>query len=141
MITLISAKNNASVQKMKNWFIFYGLEFQEVNISSTPQDLKREQVIQMVGLCEEGFSDILSTRKRLPEHLEYWMAAFEDMSFNQAVSLIVDNPCVLCTPIAFDERRIQVGFNIDDMRKFIPDIHRKIVMKDKVTALRKLKIS
>ena len=42
------------------------------------------------------------------------------MSINQLVAFIKENPSVLKRPIIVDDRRVQVGYNEEEIRTFIP---------------------
>ena len=44
----------------------------------------------------------------------------DDMSINELIRFIQDNPSVLKRPIIIDERRFQVGYNAEEIRAFIP---------------------
>ena len=48
----------------------------------------------------------------------------EDMSVNQLIDFIKNNPSVLKRPIVVDDRRIQVGYNAEEIRSFVPAARR-----------------
>lgn len=104
-----------------------GLEFEEINVSKTPHLLDRENLVNILKLSDNGFKDILIPRKNIPEYFLLYFKNFEDLSFNQAIALFLKFPKVLHTPIIFDDKRVQVGFNKEDIRQFIPDSRRRII--------------
>ena len=46
------------------------------------------------------------------------------MTVKQLVAFIKENPSILKRPIIVDDHRIQVGYNPDDIRSFIPHARR-----------------
>ena len=44
----------------------------------------------------------------------------EDMTISELISFIKENPSVLKRPIMVDDRKIQVGYNPEEIRVFIP---------------------
>jgi regulatory protein spx len=63
------------------------------------------------------------------------------MSISQLVQFIRENPSVLKRPIMVDNRRIQVGYNEEEIRTFIPVEKRQVTFKDKTPDLSKVKKS
>ena len=51
----------------------------------------------------------------------------DDMTTNELIEFIQNNPSVLKRPIIMDEKRFQVGFNIEEMRAFIPRDLRRLM--------------
>ncbi|MCG0905640.1 negative regulator of proteolysis [Lactiplantibacillus plantarum] len=76
------------------------------------QDLKR-----ILSLTEHGVDDIISARsKDYPEIAP----KLPEMPLNEALKLLCDHPKLLRRPIIISDSKIQVGFNEDDIRQFIP---------------------
>ena len=46
------------------------------------------------------------------------------MKLNELMDFIIDNPTILKRPIIVDDRKIQVGYNQEDIRVFIPHARR-----------------
>ena len=44
----------------------------------------------------------------------------EDLSVNEVLTLIMETPRILKSPILVDEKRLQVGYKEDDIRAFLP---------------------
>ncbi len=45
---------------------------------------------------------------------------FNTVSTNEFIDLVVQHPSLLKRPIMMDDSRIQVGYNDDDIRQFLP---------------------
>lgn len=79
----------------------------------------------MLRNTESGFDDIISTRSKVfqEQNLD-----IEDMSMRELTQFIIDNPSVLRRPIIIEEDKMQVGYNEDEIRTFIPKRLREIIM-------------
>lgn len=54
------------------------------------------------------------------------------LGFNDSVAYIVKNPDVLKSPIIFGDHKLLVGFNAEEIRKFIPKRYRKVALNTSV---------
>jgi regulatory protein spx len=92
----------------------------------------------MLAKTENGTEDIISTRSKI---IKEQNLDVESMSISQLVQFIKENPSVLKRPIMVDDRRIQVGYNEEEIRTFIPVEKRQVSYKDKSPDLSKPKKS
>ena len=79
----------------------------------------------MLKNSENGFEDIISTRSKVFKDQDLDV---ESMSVSQLKDFIIDNPSVLKRPIIIDDKRMQVGYNDEEIRVFIPRRLRQLVM-------------
>ena len=70
--------------------------------------ITRENIKQILEKTENGFEDIISTRSKAFK--ENNLNA-DDMTINELLDFIVENPSVLRRPIIVDHHRLQVGYN------------------------------
>jgi regulatory protein spx len=133
MINIISSSSNSSCRQAKKWLKEHGLKFNEININNRihRQDLTRDVLVKILSLCEDGTSQVLSKRKTLSPELTYIMEHFDELSFNTALAVLLEHPFLFCTPIIYDETKIQIGYNQEDMRKFVSKEHREFYLSDK----------
>lgn len=66
------------------------------------------------------------------------MSSIEELSLASALIFLQNHLELLCTHIIFDEKRIQLGYDGENIRKFIPKKIRKVGARQKITQLRKL---
>lgn len=52
------------------------------------------------------------------------MKKLYSLSFSEALNYLLLYPELLRTPIIFSENKLLVGFNSDEIRKFIPSVYR-----------------
>ena len=115
MIRLYTQSSCHSSRVARQWLEAHGIEFKEKNFSvdsPTVQDLKR-----ILSLTEHGVDDIISARsKDYPEIAP----KLPEMPLNEALKLLCYHPKLLRRPNINRDSKIQVGFNEDDIRQFIP---------------------
>jgi regulatory protein spx len=121
MIQLITASSNTSCRKARAWLIEHNIPFMERNIIRDP--LTKNEIKQILAKTEEGVGDLLSIRSKAYQEINYDL---ETISLNTILDLITANQELLRVPILADELRLQVGYNQDDIRMFIPKEVRKL---------------
>ena len=67
-------------------------------------------------MTENGTEEIISTRSRAFQQLRINL---DDLSIDQLLDLVEKNPSLLRRPIIMDDRRLQVGYNEDEIRRFL----------------------
>ena len=115
MVTLYSSPSCTSCRKAKQWLVDHNLPFIERNLNKEP--LRAEDVKAMLRLTEDGTEELISTRSKIFSELTIDL---DDMSINKLIDLIVMYPSLLKRPIILDEQRMQIGYNDDEIRRFLP---------------------
>lgn len=123
MIHIYTTPSCSSCRKAKKWFEEHHIEYKEKNIFNI--QLSREDILMMLKNTENGFEDIISTRSKIFQDLQI---DIEEMSMNDLVEFIIENPSVLRRPIIIEDNKMQVGYNEDEIRTFIPKRLREIIM-------------
>ena len=121
MIRIYTAPSCASCRKVKQWLKDNDIPFVEKNIFSA--SLRKEELQELLERSENGTDDIISKRSKIIKENN---VDVEDMTINELISFIQDNPSVLKRPIMLDERRFQVGYNSEEIRAFMPRDLRKL---------------
>ena len=114
MITLFLSPSCTSCRKAKAWLEKHKVPFVEHNIMTSP--LTRKELQHILSLTENGTDDIISTRSKAFQELKIDL---DEVPLNQLFSLIQNNPGLLRRPIMLDEKRFQVGYNEDEIRRFL----------------------
>lgn len=115
MIRIYTAPSCASCRKVKAWLKDHQIPYVEKNIFSTL--LREAELRELLERSENGTDDIISQRSKIIKESQIDL---DDMSVNELIQFIQDNPSVLKRPIIIDERRFQVGYNAEEIRAFIP---------------------
>lgn len=124
MIKLYSSASCTSCRKAKAWLLEHELAFEERNIISDP--LTKTEIKEILALTETGTDEIISPRSKVYQKLAI---DFDEISLSELVTVIEENPGILRRPIMMDERRLQIGYNEDEIHQFIPREVRKLNSK------------
>lgn len=114
-VKVYTSSSCSSCRKAKKWLNDFGIDFVEKNIFVSK--LSRDEIIAILKKTENGFKDIISTRSKVFKELK---VDLDDMSFDELVTFIEQNPSVLKRPIIIDDRRLQIGYNDEEIRVFVP---------------------
>lgn len=115
MITIYTISSCTSCKKAKTWLNDHKLPYREQNIGKEP--LTKAEILDILSKTESGVESIISAKNRYVKALNFDV---EDLSLNQVIDLILDNPRILKSPILVEGRRLQVGYKEDDIRIFLP---------------------
>ncbi|MCH1626226.1 transcriptional regulator SpxA [Fredinandcohnia quinoae] len=115
MVTLYTSPSCTSCRKAKSWLEEHHIAYQERNIFS--DSLSIEEIKEILRMTEDGTDEIISTRSKVFQKLNINL---ESMPLQDLYELIKGNPGLLRRPIIIDEKRLQVGYNEDEIRRFLP---------------------
>lgn len=124
MITLFLSPSCTSCRKARAWLSKHEVAFEEHNIITSP--LNKEELLQILSFTENGTEDIISTRSKVFRKLAIDV---DELSTSSLMELISENPSLLRRPIILDKKRMQIGFNEDEIRAFLPRDYRKQELK------------
>jgi regulatory protein spx len=100
------------------------IPFVERNIFSEP--LTQDELKEILRMTEDGTEEIISTRSKVFQKLD---VDLDELSLPDLLKLVQENPGLLRRPIMVDDKRLQVGFNEDEIRRFLPREVRAIELK------------
>ena len=123
MIQIYTTPSCSSCRKAKKWFEEHRIEYREKNIFNIK--LTKDDIFLMLKNTENGFEDIISTRSKVFQEKNL---DIEDMTMRELTDFIITNPSVLRRPIIIEDAKMQVGYNEDEIRTFIPRRLREIIM-------------
>jgi regulatory protein spx len=115
LVRIYTSPSCSSCRKVKRWFEIENIPFEERNIFSAT--LNELELKDMLSKTENGTEDIISTRSKI---IKDQNIDVESMSISELLKFIRQNPSILKRPIMVDERRVQVGYNEEEIRTFIP---------------------
>ncbi len=119
MIKIYTTPSCSSCRKVKDWFREQNIPFIETNI--TVKTLSENDLKDMLSKSENGTDDIISKRSKI---IKDSGIDIDSLTTNELISFIKNNPTVLKRPIVVDDHKIQVGYNPEDIRVFIPHAQR-----------------
>jgi regulatory protein spx len=115
MVTLYSTPSCGSCRKAKGWLEEHHIDYIERNILANP--LTVDEIKSILRLTEDGTSEIISTNSKTFQELNI---NIESLPLNEFYKLIMEHPKMLRRPIILDEKRLQVGYNEEEIRSFLP---------------------
>lgn len=115
MLTLYTSPSCTSCRKARAWFQKHDIPFVERNIFSEP--LTISELKEILRMTEDGTEEIISTRSKVFQNLDLDL---DDLPLQDLLELVQENPGLLRRPLMLDDKRLQVGFNEDEIRRFLP---------------------
>ena len=85
-----------------------------------------DELKAILQMTEEGTEEIISTRSKVFQKLN---VNLDELSLKDLLKLVQENPGLLRRPIMIDEKRLQVGFNEDEIRRFLPRDIRQLELR------------
>lgn len=115
IVTLFTSPSCTSCRKAKAWLEEHDIPYKERNIFSEP--LSISEIKEILSMTEDGTDEIISTRSKIFQKLN---VDVESLPLQHLYELIQEHPGLLRRPIILDEKRLQVGYNEDEIRRFLP---------------------
>ena len=113
----------SSCRKAKKWLDSFGIKYDEVNILAG--EVQMSDIDLMLSLADDGFDSIISTRSKTARNDFFDLDSF---TTHELKRWILANPAILKRPIIIENEKMQVGYNDEEIRIFIPkDIRAKIM--------------
>ncbi|WP_099087479.1 transcriptional regulator SpxA [Weissella cibaria] len=115
MVTLYTSPSCTSCRKARAWLEANAIPYKERNVFKDP--LTRDEIKNILRMTEDGTEEIISTRSKLFSELDI---SLDDLSLGELIEMIQKQPALLKRPLMIDEKRMQVGYNEDEIRRFLP---------------------
>ncbi|GAY74041.1 transcriptional regulator Spx [Lentilactobacillus kosonis] len=119
-IQFLSTPSCTSCRKAKAWLQENEVAYKERNIFANP--LTKAELKKILMLSEEGTEALISTRSFAVQEYRHRL---DSMNLNDLLELLSAHPEMIRRPIIVDENRLQIGFNDDEIRRFLPRHIRK----------------
>lgn len=124
MVTLYVTPSCTSCRKAKAWFKENEIPYKERNIYS--ESLTINEIKEILQSTEDGTEEVISTRSKAFREID---VDIDQLSMDELYSLVQKNPGLLKRPIIVDEKRLQVGYNAEEIRSFLPRSVRTIQLQ------------
>lgn len=124
LLTLYTSPSCTSCRKARAWLQEHQIPFVERNIFSEP--LNSSELKAILQMTEDGTEEIISTRSKVFQKLNMDL---DDLPLQELLELVQNNPGLLRRPIMIDDKRLQVGFNEDEIRHFLPRDVRQLELR------------
>ena len=125
MIKLYVSPSCTSCRKAKSWLEEQGLEYEEQNIFHEP--LTKNEIKEILMLTDEGTEEIISYRSQAFQALDI---EIDTLSMGELLDLFIEEPSLIRRPIIMDDRRLQIGYNEEEIRMFLPRKIRQVELAE-----------
>jgi regulatory protein spx len=115
MVTLYITPSCTSCRKARTWLEKNEIPYEERNIFTEP--LSTTEIKSILRMTENGTEDIVSTRSKAYSELDVELS---EIPLNDFFEMIQEQPGLLRRPIIIDDKRLQIGYNEDEIRRFLP---------------------
>lgn len=119
MIKIFYSPSCSSCRKVKKWFDEQKIPYEQKDIFG--KELSKDDLMEIIAKSEDGTDDIISPRSKIVSENNI---DFDNMTVSQLIEFIRKNPSILRRPIIVDDHRVQVGYNAEEIRTFIPRARR-----------------
>ncbi|MFQ6324087.1 ArsC/Spx/MgsR family protein [Lactococcus garvieae] len=121
MIHLYYRQRCSSSLKAIQRFKRYGLD-----VCVQPSDkISREELITVLTATDKGISSLIKHSRNLSNEDMAKIRMIKTMTFNQAIDYIKKNPTLLKSPIIIENNKVLIGYNLEQIRIFLPKIYRR----------------
>lgn len=114
-IKIYTNTSSASVRKAKEWLVHHQLDFEEINWRREGMSVK--EFYQILSLTDNGTDDIISKRSTA---YPMFVSQVHHLSVKDVFIWLNIERSLLRLPIIIDDSRIQIGYDSDSIRKFLP---------------------
>ena len=115
MLTVYTSPSCSSCRKAKEFLKEQDIPYTEKNIFVNV--LNENELKDILTKTENGTEDIISKKSKIIKENK---ADINNMTIKELIAFIRENPSVLKRPIMVDETKLQVGYNSEEIRVFIP---------------------
>jgi regulatory protein spx len=130
MIIIYTVPSCSSCKKAEEWLRAHELEYKEVNLLT--DDIRKEDLLKILSLTDDGTEEIISKRSKAYARLDL---NFNNVTVNDLINIIEDNRTLLRRPLILDDSKLQVGYNEDDIRKFLPRGFRRAKLEQDISEI------
>ncbi|QDK70753.1 Spx/MgsR family RNA polymerase-binding regulatory protein [Lactococcus protaetiae] len=126
ILILYTRKSCSSSLMAKRWLENRGILFKEVDLVKQP--LTKTGFIQMLQSSDRGTTQLIAQRSRAYQKLKRSIN-FDELTISELSALVQEYPTLLKSPILYDRKRLEVGFNEVEIRAFVPRPQRQAKLK------------
>lgn len=105
-----------SSRKAFVWFKKYGIKIEKKKLSK----LSKHELLELLTSSDEGISYIIKRPGKNRLYISKVLEEMMDMTLNEALDYLLSNSDLLPTPIIMDEKNFLIGYNENEIRKFLP---------------------
>lgn len=118
---MYSRQDCQSSAKASLWFEEYGIKVEKKNL----KQLSRNDLVYLLSLTDRGMKEILKYKnKSQATFVSEFLTS--DCKFEEAVDFLISHAEMFRSPIILDKGKYLIGYNQEEIRKFLSADYRKI---------------
>jgi len=115
MIQLFTSPSCTSCRKARAWLQEHHIHYTVRNMMNEP--LSVDELKMILTMTENGSEDLLATRSKAYAECK---VDFDELTVKELLAFLSENPALIRRPLLLDDRRLQIGYNEDEIRCFLP---------------------
>jgi len=124
MIQLFTSPSCTSCRKARAWLQEHHIDYTERNMMNEP--LSVDELKMILTMTENGSEDLLATRSKAYAECK---VDFDELTVKELLAFLSENPALIRRPLLLDDRRLQIGYNEDEIRCFLPREIRRLELR------------
>lgn len=120
MIILYFKIKCSSSRKAHKWFNKFGIPINSIPINK----ISKKDIIHILAITDKGIDGIIKRPVGNNSKISTDISRLENLNFNDAINYLKTHPELLKTPIIIENNKILIGYNINEIRKFLPRTYR-----------------
>lgn len=125
MVTIFTSPSCTSCRKAIAWLKSHNIPMEERNIFKKP--FTADEIKQILRLTEDGTEEIISKRSKQYQALDINL---DELKLSELIDLLIAQPALVKRPLMMDDRRLQIGYNEDEIRCFLPREFRQAALAE-----------
>lgn len=121
MINIYFQIKCSSSRKAHRWFNDFGIPINSIPINK----ISKKEIIRILSLTDQGINGIIKRPVGNYTQTGKEISLIEKLKFNDAIDYLKKHPELLKTPIIIEKNKILIGYNVNEIRKFLPQIYRQ----------------
>lgn len=125
-MVIIYYKSNESSKKALRWLDMYNVDYQIYPV----EEISRKHLVKILSMTDKGIKEIL--KKKCTPKNQINIDKLYSMNMENMLLYLTLHSELLSTPLIFSDNNLLIGYNEDQIRKFIPRntriIHRSLSM-------------
>lgn len=122
MIKIFYSVGCQSSDKAMDWFKERSIDFEKRKIRS----ISIKELISLLSLTDKGMEEVLKNKGDSQIEKTKQILSSE-MTFEEALIFLKRHPELLRSPILIQKEKYMIGYNSEEIRKFLPQKHRKLL--------------
>lgn len=116
MIQIYYRENCSSSKQVFSWFRKYDIKFNKKKIDY----INKHDLLLLLASSDEGITYIIKRSERNNIKVGRLLEKMMDMTLNEALDFLLLNKDLIATPISIERNNYLVGYNKNEIRKFLP---------------------